>query len=142
MCQVTLSNVRVRLARVRELGLKILRSELVRTMDEAKWDQMMFFSPDEFVAPEKMRYELIRKLDEARFTAGIPFVITSSWRSDSKEHSLGEAVDIRCSDGFARLQIVRALLVRGFPRIGVYDRHIHAGISRSLPDSLWTGVSK
>jgi len=36
-----------------------------------------------------------------------------------------------------------ALLQAGFRRIGIYDKHIHADIDKTLPqDVMWWGVSK
>lgn len=96
--------------------------------------------------------ELIAKLDWARGRAGIPFVITNGVRTPSQNakvggvedssHLKGLAVDLRCSDGETRFKIVNALLLAGFKRIGVYDKHCHVDISHDLPQNvMWTGIS-
>jgi uncharacterized protein YcbK (DUF882 family) len=95
---------------------------------------------------------LIDKLDRARGLAGIPFVITSGWRSPEENttdggvpdssHCLGLAVDLRCQDGNSRFKMVTALIDAGFNRIGVYNLHIHCDVSDVLPQKvIWTGVS-
>lgn len=96
--------------------------------------------------------ELVAKLDLARERAGVPFVITSGKR-DAKRNALdggvqdsshlrGLAVDLRCSNGLDRFQMVKALLGVGFERLGCYDAHIHVDLDPSLPQEvLWTGVS-
>lgn len=96
--------------------------------------------------------ELVAKLDQARHYAGIPFVLTSTVRSDESNeralgvensaHLSGKAVDIRVDDSSSRFQIVKGLVMAGFNRIGVYDHHCHADIDGSKPQNvLWTGVS-
>ena len=96
-----------------------------------------FFSPDEFDSPEKMSRELLAMLDRARSRAGIPFVITSSYRhGDPLSHGEGLAVDISCEKSFERFLIVSSLLDSGFSRVGIYPRHVHADISKSLPQCV------
>jgi hypothetical protein len=87
---------------------------------------------------------LVEKLDVAREIAGVPFVITSGLRpGDEKSHGRGKAVDIGCVSSRDRMKIVHALIIVGFRRIGVYDKHVHADVDDLLPqDVLWWGVSK
>ena len=52
-----------------------------------------YFSPKEFTCDgvecfNKMDDDLLTMLDIARETAGIPFVINSSWRSEAKNISV------------------------------------------------------
>jgi zinc D-Ala-D-Ala carboxypeptidase len=107
-----------------------------------------------FVAAEivNLRPELVRRLDEARELAGVPFRITSGYRSPSANaavggvgnsaHGRGLAVDIACAGSRDRFHIVRGLFAAGFRRIGVYDRHVHADLDDSLPNPVcWTGDS-
>ena len=69
-------------------------------------------------------------------------VVTSLWR-DSGEHSTGMAVDIGCIDSKARFSLVTHALSLGVERIGVYDRHVHFGLSPDFPRPvMWTGISK
>ena len=108
------------------------------------WAELNHFSPFEFEHPEEMEFNLMAQLDVAREIAGIPFRINSSHRpGDLLSHGKGMAVDIECLTSRNRFHIVQALLMVGFTRIGVYDRHIHADIDPSLPqDVMWWGRSK
>jgi uncharacterized protein YcbK (DUF882 family) len=93
----------------------------------------------------KMEPEFLKKLDEARDIAGIPFVISSGYRclkhnkevgSTSTNHTLGVASDIRCTNGPARFKIIKALIEVGFSRIGVAKTFIHCD-ANMLPSSIW-----
>ncbi len=88
--------------------------------------------------------ELLEKLDVAESLYGGDFEITSGYREgDERSHGTGLAVDIAIGGSAERFAVVRALVRAGFDRIGVYDKHIHADISSSLPRGvLWMGVSK
>ena len=89
---------------------------------------------------------LLVRLQIARDIAKIPFRI-HSWtrcvahnkavggREDS-EHLTGEAVDIDCPSPWHRHRILRALVLVGFPRIGIGANFIHAGISKSKAPEL------
>ena len=105
------------------------------------WNLLDHFSPEEFAPhPEKMNEELLRRLNTARHFAGLPIYVTSHYRpGDPKAHGAGDAVDIAdnlqgepCTSTW-RYHVLRSLLAAGFKRIGVYDRHIHADVSRTLP---------
>lgn len=96
--------------------------------------------------------ELVAMLDWARGRSGVPFVITCGLRTASQNdkvggvqdsaHLRGLAVDLSCSDSHDRFRMVQALLLAGFKRIGIYDRHIHADRDSSLPQEvIWVGVS-
>lgn len=95
---------------------------------------------------------LVDLLDAARSFAHVPFIITSGFRTEAENlaaggvpgsaHTLGLGVDLRCEGSYTRFRMVTALLVAGFKRIGVYDKHIHVDIDGSLPQSvMWTGTS-
>lgn len=108
------------------------------------YDDLDHFTSFEF-APHasRMSTQLLCMLDDAREAAGMPFSISSHYRpGDSGAHGRGLAVDIRARGSAQRMTIVRALLDQGFPRVGVYDAHIHADIDASLPPGMWAGVSK
>lgn len=91
--------------------------------------------------------ELVSRLDSARGFAKVPFIITEGRASGGSHvansaHARGLAVDLRCSGSADRFKIVCALILAGFRRIGVYDKHIHADVDTSLPDGvLWWGRS-
>lgn len=101
---------------------------------------------------EGLDTELVAKLDWARGRAGVPFVITSGFRqADSNQqaggvkdsaHLRGLAVDLSIADSAARFKIVSSLLLAGFKRVGVYDKHCHVDIDPTLPQSvMWIGES-
>lgn len=114
-----------------------------------------YFSESEFTrcvpscSLNQLSPALLDRLSAARERAGIPFVITSAYRSreyefskgrnGSSSHCLGLAVDIKCSSSFQRYIIVKALMESGFYRIGVYPRHIHVDIDSSKNDCLYLG---
>ena len=116
--------------------------------------KLKYFSDFEFVCDDeycinKMSPILLKKLDHARSLAGVPFNITSSWRSEEKNkaingasnssHLRGNAVDIACDSSSKRHSIVLALLSAGFNRIGIAKTFIHADVDKDLPQKvIWT----
>lgn len=92
-----------------------------------------------------LRPELVTKiLKLERELYSMPLVITSGYRAgDAGEHGKGLAVDVRVTGGFQRRTLTHVALDVGIRRIGVYDKHIHLGMSVDLPGPvLWTGVSQ
>lgn len=79
-------------------------------------------------------------LDEARKVAGIPFVISSGYRSPrhnrlvggkpTSSHIKGLAADIKCTSSRQRQIIVSALLQVGITRIGVGKTFVHCDIDQ------------
>ena len=106
-----------------------------------------YFSEKEILGLDR---ELCARLDQARHHANTPFILTSTLRSperalgvENSAHLTGKAVDIRITDSTARFKIVRGLILAGFTRIGVYDKHAHADIDESKPQEvMWLGESK
>jgi uncharacterized protein YcbK (DUF882 family) len=111
------------------------------------------FNMNEFKCPcggENLIYfELIKKLDEAREIANIPFRITSGYRckhhnsivggSKTSSHLKGLAVDIACDNSENRYKIISALSQVGFNRIGVARNFIHCDIDKDKVNNvLWT----
>jgi len=82
-----------------------------------------------------MNLDFVRKIDIARDLAGVPFIISSAYRTEqynlliggvlTSSHINGLAVDIYCVDASERFKILKALLTVGFNRIGIYPSHIH-----------------
>ena len=107
---------------------------------------LRYFNKNEFEYPYKMDHDLLRKLDIARALAGVPFVITSDYRTPEHNeqvggapdsaHLRGLAVDIRCSNSGERYIIYDGLRTAGFRRIGLGDGFIHADIDTSLPQEV------
>ena len=109
---------------------------------------MKWFRTSEFIQFSKMQPALLEKLDKARDIAGIPFHITSSYRSPeynsivggvaNSAHVRGYAVDIRCLDSESRFKIVYGAFCAGFPRIGIGKNFVHLDCDPSLPSPcIW-----
>lgn len=88
------------------------------------------------------------RLNMARHTARIPFVITSGYRcydynkkcgsKDSSSHPKGFAVDISATNSRTRYKIVSALLESGLSRIGISSDFIHVDDDPNKPkDVIW-----
>lgn len=97
---------------------------------------------------QDMDQNLMRRLDNARQMAGIPFVISSAFRTVAYEkskgragtssHTKGLAIDIRCNMDRNRWKIVKALIDNGFTRIGIGKTYIHADIdTNKTQEVIW-----
>lgn len=97
---------------------------------------------------DQMYEKMMRKLDSARELAGIPFVLTSAFRSvahdkakgrsGNSSHTRGLAVDVAAITGHQKFKIVEAALRVGFTRIGIHAKFIHLDIDDSLPNpTIW-----
>ncbi|MDR2917280.1 MAG: hypothetical protein LBV74_21000 [Tannerella sp.] len=85
---------------------------------------------------QHMQQSSIDMLDKSRDMAGVPFVLSSAFRSsewDRKKgrtgtgaHTSGHAIDIKCTDNAMRWKIINALFTAGFKRIGIAKTYIHA----------------
>ena len=108
------------------------------------WEKIYYFKPSEFTNPDKIDEAALLKLDQARSIAGVPFVITSSYRDDpDSSHSKGNAFDIRCHNSMSRYFMLEALFRVGFTRIGVYDCHIHADTDTERDEYVvWVDLSR
>ena len=93
--------------------------------------------------------QFVKKLDDARRLAKIPFIITSGYRCEkhNKEvggkpnsaHTKGYAADIHCTTSNNRYKILHSLIKAGFNRIGIADDFIHCDNDPSLPQYvIWT----
>lgn len=108
-----------------------------------------YFKPNEIVG---LKPELVQMLDKARGLAGVPFSISSGFRTPDKNsavggvensaHLLGKAVDIHCGSSVHRLKMLTALLSVGFTRMGIGSDFIHVDIGTdadNLPQNVcWT----
>lgn len=112
---------------------------------------MRYFQSSEFACPcgccdggtGRMSPALLERLDAARDSAGLPFVINSGYRcpghnravggvADSA-HTRGYAADIRCADSSTRFVLLRALLEVGFRRIELAPTWIHVDCDPDKP---------
>ncbi len=115
------------------------------------------FRASEFACPcgncdggaERMDYDLLLMLDQAREEAGIPFVITSGYRCPQHNaavggvpdsaHTLGMAADVAVLSSRARFTVLAALLSMGAQRLGVGDTFVHVDVDDDKPlDVAWT----
>jgi len=91
---------------------------------------------------DDMEFDLIQRIDNARYLAGVPFILNSSIRcavhnkelkhsSPTSSHLTGKAVDIACSFSGQRFRIIQGLLKAGFTRIGIAEDFIHADIDKN-----------
>ena len=108
-----------------------------------------FDSPDLPGSGERMDIEFLSLLDDARGIAGVPFTITSGYRSRShnmmvggvedSSHTKGCAADIYTPDSRHRWKIVDALIKVGFNRIGIANSFIHVDNDpEKTPNVIWT----
>lgn len=99
---------------------------------------------------DQLRPELVDALSEVKTLlkkAGVPFVVTCAYRSVEHDkahgrsgrssHCKGLAVDVRASNHYVRLQLVRTFLAVGFNRIGISKGFIHADLDLLKPASIW-----
>ena len=103
-----------------------------------------FDSPDEPGSGHNMDDTFLEMLDEARAIAGVPFAITSGFRTPAhnrkvkgtkgSSHMQGLAADIACADSYTRAIIVNALMDAGFMRIGIADTFIHCDCDTQKPE--------
>lgn len=119
------------------------------------WTHIHHFSPDEFAEPDKLRWSMLKMLDDLREQCGFPIYVTSSYRDPAHNAAVGgvsdsshtlapdgfySGVDIAVSSSQRLFDIVRYALELGFTRIGVYPKHVHLDIEARLPQNvIWTG---
>jgi len=103
---------------------------------------------------DNMKMNFICMLDDAREIAGIPFKITSGYRtpahnqalreegyraSKNSSHMKGIAADISAYDPITRFKILQSLLKVGFNRIGIAETFIHCDMDIEKTQNLiWT----
>lgn len=114
-----------------------------------------FDSPDEIGSGKNMDSNFLSMLDDARGIAGIPFTITSGYRtishnayvggvqagvnSKGSSHLFGYATDIAAPTSRQKYLIIKSLLQAGFTRIGIAGNFIHVDNDPDKdPDVIWT----
>lgn len=121
---------------------------------------LKYFNFEEFDSPDedgsglpttdggKMSISFLHKLDEARAIAGVPFKITSGYRSEKhnatvggrvgSSHLKGVAVDIRCNNSADRTKIINALVKVGLGRrLGIAKTFLHTDDDKDKPAAIW-----
>lgn len=116
--------------------------------------RLKYFSDEEFKAcspsctKEQCNPDSLLRLDRARSISGVPFVLSSAYRSRSWElskgrsgngaHTEGRAFDVLCNTSRERWSIVFGALSAGFKRIGIAKTFIHLDDSPNLPSPcIW-----
>ena len=119
-----------------------------------KKDLSEFDSPDQpGSGKENMNMDFVKRLDQARSLAGIPFKITSGFRTKeynldlekkgyhtakNSAHMEGLAADISTPDSRSRYKIIRSLMDVGFTRYGIGETFIHVDCSTTKSqDVVW-----
>lgn len=102
-----------------------------------------FDSPDAPGSGEKMDAAFLAMLDEARELAGVPFHITSGFRTVAhnkkvggaakSSHTVGCAADIATPDSRTRHAVIRGAMLAGFNRIGVGKTFVHVDNDKYKP---------
>jgi uncharacterized protein YcbK (DUF882 family) len=110
-----------------------------------------FDSPDAPGSGHDMDPCFLEMLDMARMYAGIPFVVTSGFRtkqynnelkrkgyktSNTSAHLLGKACDIACTTSADRFLIISGALEAGFTRIGIASSFIHLDNATADDDKI------
>ena len=112
-----------------------------------------FDSPDEVGSGSNMDATFLEMLDDARGWAGIPFKITSGFRTPShnayvggvqaglkskgSSHLFGYAADIACNNSADREIILAAVIEAGFRRIGIANTFIHVDNDPDKNPAVW-----
>lgn len=117
------------------------------------FDISEFDSPDEVGSGKYMDATFLEMLDDARGWAGIPFKITSGYRTPShnayvggvqaglkskgSSHLFGYAADIACNNSADREIILNAVIEAGFRRIGIAKTFIHVDNDPDKNPAVW-----
>jgi len=110
-------------------------------MVERRWK---YFTDKEV---EGLLLDFVDILDRARDIAGIPFIITSGYRTMDENdllpgsakdsaHLSGLAVDLLADNSITRFKITKALISVGLCRIGIYQTHLHVDNDLSKPQGV------
>ena len=84
----------------------------------------------------KMCIDFLHKLDEARAIAGVPFKITSGYRTPQHNLDVGGRIG-SCNNSADRQKIINALISVGFTRLGIGKTFIHVDNDKDKPSAIW-----
>ena len=119
------------------------------------WNIVENFSEEEFKCPccgvADVSSYFMKKLQTARDYSRIPYSISSGCRCPSHNTEIGGdknsehittmfkkcmGADIAVRDDRERFLILKGLILAGFKRIGIYEKHIHAGAKHNAPQKV------
>jgi hypothetical protein len=102
-----------------------------------------FFKEDEAIG---LTEKLLIKADKGREISGIPWIITSGFRTVEKNkkvggvensaHLKGEAIDVLAKDDHTRFLIIKGAIMAGFNRIEIAPFHIHLDIDETKDQEI------
>ena len=136
------------------MNLKTWKNSLEKAEKEMalKHFKLSEFDSDVKGSGKNMKRVFLKKLDKARNIAGVPFKITSGFRtpqhnerlkkegykvSANSSHLKGLAADIACLDSGTRQKILNGLIMAGFTRVGIADTFIHCDTDTDKTDAIW-----
>lgn len=115
--------------------------------------ELKYFTYEEFDSPDlpnsgfaNMDHKFLTMLDSAREDSGIPYKITSGYRTEGhnqkvggvkdSSHRKGRAADIAIKDSRERWIITSSLIKAGFNRIGIAKTFIHVDNDSNKNDQV------
>jgi len=116
------------------------------------WKKVRFFKPSEFACPCcgkcEMSEEFVLKLDHLRECLGLPIYVTSGFRCElhnktvggapDSAHLKGLAVDISILTSAYRYNLITYAVILRIHRIGIGKNFVHLDIDKSKPwPSMW-----
>jgi len=125
-----------------------MKNDRLRNMELKYFTISEFDSPDLKDSGDKMDLLFLLRLDQCRDLAGIPFKITSGYRTEEhnkkikgvkdSSHTKGLAADILASTSQERYIIINAAIKVGFKRIGIGSTFIHLDTDTSkTQEVMW-----
>jgi len=120
----------------------------LRNMNIKYFNLSEFDCPSDSGSGDNMCLSFIRKLDDAREIAGIPFKINSGYRTPKQNTKVGgvknsshtnipcNAADINVGSSSERYKIIEAAVKVGFNRIGIGKNFIHLDTDKNKSQEL------
>ena len=122
----------------------------LRNMNIKYFNLSEFDCPSDSGSGDNMCLSFIKKLDDAREIAGIPFKINSGYRTPKQNTKVGgvknsshtnipcNAADINVGSSSERYKIIEAAVKVGFNRIGIGKNFIHLDTDKKKSqDVIW-----
>jgi len=125
-----------------------MKNDKLRNIDLRYFNLSEFESPDLKGSGENMDLFFLLMLDKCRDVAGIPFKVTSGFRTEKhnlkikgvkkSSHLKGLAADISAVSSIERYKIINAAIKIGFKRIGIGKTFIHLDVDKTkAQEVMW-----